>query len=209
MNDTAEVLSLSDIESLVIDLMRRIGVAPEAAVAVAWSVARCECLGARSLGLARLPRLIEGLRTGAISRADGPRLRDTYPGLVEVDALQGLSDTALKRGIEAVTQVAKARGNACLRVRNAGDRPAALPWLGLLRERGVDAVEQIEAVPNWPVLGAASQDVLFLEPENAQLSIKAATRAPMAAGNSGSRQDKAHVQTVCVPSDVLMRILEA
>lgn len=237
MKDGCEQLSLAEVEALAGDALARSGLDPAAAPPVAWAICAAERQGDRDGGLARLPRLLEGLRTGAIQAGAQPQASAPHATQISVAAGSGLSDVALSVGVEALRAGAHSNGMARLIITGTGDIAHPRPWLAYLAEQhGIasvalggapdglvssdDAAQTLLptsaiaplraalAEPNTGWVKPVANDYPYLEPVNGSLLILAIAQIPSDPAAS-ARQVQADSADVHVPSDLLLRILNA
>jgi len=124
-----EILTVGDIEALIGDVFLRIGLTADAAAAMARSVSAAETAGLRRVGLGLMPQIVEHLRCGRVCIDAAPRLSETAPAGLTVDADGGFACPALELGLQALCNRAQAQGIAVLSVTNAYPVGSALPFL--------------------------------------------------------------------------------
>ena len=152
MADGLERLSLSDVQSLVYDVMSRIGASPEAADGIAQIVRLAESSGLPELGLERVPHLIELVRTGL---ADPTAIADaeaTAPALFRIDARRGFADAAITAWLPAFETSVRAHGIATVAVHNCADIPSPVLHATAIALRGLAAL----ALPDQTGAGRAA-----------------------------------------------------
>ena len=115
----ARTLSLDDVETLAHDCLTANGASPLQAGAVARSIRDAEAEGTRSIGLGYLPWYCGHLKVGKISGHAQPKLRQTAPGTVMVDAADGFAHPAYEAGESALVAAARSQGIALLGISNA------------------------------------------------------------------------------------------
>ncbi len=116
---TAERLSLADIERLAAAALRAHGARDENAASLARAVAAAERDGLASHGLAYLPTYCEHLDCGKVFGTAEPKLAQTAPGVLVVDAASGFAHPAIALGLAALEKLARTQGVASLAVRNS------------------------------------------------------------------------------------------
>ena len=116
---TTERLSLAAIEQLSADALRAHGARAESAASLARAVAAAERDGLPSHGLAYLPTYCEHLDCGKVVGDAEPRLTQTAPSVIVVDAGSGFAHPAIALGLAALMPLTRAQGVASLAVRNS------------------------------------------------------------------------------------------
>ncbi|MEM9132896.1 MAG: Ldh family oxidoreductase [Actinomycetota bacterium] len=130
-------LSLSEIEGLASDCLRRHGCDDDNAAAVARSMAAAERDGAVSHGLFRLPGHVASLVSGKVNGVARPRQETLTPAAVRLDGDRGFAPLALEHGIPLVAEAADRLGVAVLCIRNSFHFAALWPEVEALADRGL------------------------------------------------------------------------
>lgn len=110
------VLSLPEIEALVLAVLVENGLDPAQARAVADTVTRAEADGCRSHGLYRVPGYVAALRSGRVNPAARPSVRQVAPALISVDGDGGFAPEAVRCGTQALTDATRRNGIAAMAV---------------------------------------------------------------------------------------------
>lgn len=116
---STERLRIDAIEQLAADALRAHGAAPDSAASLARAVAAAERDGLASHGLAYLATYCEHLDCGKVVGGAVPRLEQTAPGVLVVDAGSGFAHPAIALGLASLLTLARAQGVAALAVRNS------------------------------------------------------------------------------------------
>jgi (2R)-3-sulfolactate dehydrogenase (NADP+) len=112
-------LTLQAVEDLARNALVRAGAAEVAAASLARAIAAAERDGVSSHGLAYLGTYCEHLGCGKVDRAATPRLEQTAPSVLRVDAGAGFAHPAIDIGFAALIPLARQQGVATLAVYNS------------------------------------------------------------------------------------------
>lgn len=137
MGDGLERLSLSDVQSLVYDVLSRVGASAETADAIAKLIRLAESSGLSELGLERLPHLIELVRAGLADPAAVAEAEADAPALFRIDARRGFADAALSTWAPAFETAVRAHGIATIAMHNSADIPSPALHATSLALRGL------------------------------------------------------------------------
>lgn len=114
-----QTLTLAQIEALAYDALIAAGTTPQNARPLAQATAATEADGVSSHGLAYIPIYCSHVQCGKVDGAAVPRLSQTRPGALCVDAATGFAHSAIDLGFEALIPLARAQGIAFLAIRNS------------------------------------------------------------------------------------------
>jgi (2R)-3-sulfolactate dehydrogenase (NADP+) len=112
-------LSLESVEDLARRALMRAGATEVAASSLARAIAAAERDGVSSHGLAYLGAYCEHLGCGKVDGAATPRLEQTAPAVIRVDAGAGFAHPAIDIGFAALIPLARQQGVATLAVYNS------------------------------------------------------------------------------------------
>lgn len=112
-------LTLEAVEDLAQAALTRAGAADAAAASLARAIAAAERDGIASHGLAYLGTYCEHLGCGKVLGQAVPRLEQTKPAALTVDAGSGFAHPAIDVGFEALIPIAREQGIAVLAIRNS------------------------------------------------------------------------------------------
>lgn len=166
-----DILAPGDIEALVIDVFLRAGLSPDSAAPVARSILSAETAGLRRLGLGLVPHMVEHLRCGRVNAAATPRMVDSAPAALTVEADGGFPCPAVAIGLETLCDRAQAHGIAVLSVRNAYPVGAGRLFLDHCAARGLVGFANVAGL----VARAAPNGSMVLEVEQRQLGLTQAS----------------------------------
>ena len=116
---TRERLSLTEIEALAFDALRRAGASEMAARSLARATAATEADGVSSHGLAYNPTYASHVRCGKVDGKAEPVLAQVAPSLIRVDAATGFAHPAIDLGFDSLIPLAKDQGIASLAIHNS------------------------------------------------------------------------------------------
>lgn len=114
----------------------------EAVAEVVWKAERDGCL---SHGIFRVPGYCDALKAKAVNGSAAPKLIDSAPGVVRVDADNGLAALAMKVGRPALIEKAKSQGIAALGITNSAHFAALWPDIEPLAEAGLVAMNFVNS----------------------------------------------------------------
>ena len=112
-------LSVEAIEELARSALARAGASEVAAASLARAVAAAERDGIASHGLAYVPTYCEHLGCGKVLADAVPRLEQTAPAALSVDAGAGFAHPAIDMGFAALVPLARREGIALLAIHNS------------------------------------------------------------------------------------------
>jgi delta1-piperideine-2-carboxylate reductase len=115
----AQRLSLDEVRTLALDVLRAHGVEDDVASLLADRIARAERDGPASHGLFILPSMLSGLRCGWIGARARPRITVAGPAALHVDGDNGFAQPGLERARAELARMARDQGIAVLTQRNA------------------------------------------------------------------------------------------
>jgi delta1-piperideine-2-carboxylate reductase len=114
----------------------------EAVAEIVWKAERDECL---SHGIFRVPGYCDALKAGAVNGDAAPKVFDQAPGVVRVDAENGLAPLPMKIGRPALIEKAKSQGIATLGIANSAHFAALWPDVEPLAEAGLVAMNFVNS----------------------------------------------------------------
>jgi (2R)-3-sulfolactate dehydrogenase (NADP+) len=112
-------LTLQAVEELARSALVKAGATETAAASLARAIAAAERDGVSSHGLAYLGTYCEHLGCGKVNPAATPRLEQTAPSVIRVDAASGFAHPAIDIGFAALIPLARQQGVATLAVYNS------------------------------------------------------------------------------------------
>ena len=112
-------LTLAEIEELSLKALVTAGTTEANARPLAVATAATEADGVASHGLAYIPIYCEHVECGKVDGAAQPRLEQTAPAVLCVDAATGFAHPAIDLGFEALVPLARETGIAALSIRNS------------------------------------------------------------------------------------------
>ena len=145
------------------DALLRVGADPDHAQVLAEATAEAELLGNRAVGVAHLFDYLDGYGQGRITKDSRPVVRRPAPAVLDVDARDGLAQTAFVKVLDDLQKAARESGIAALWIRNSFTCGELGYYPRHLAERGFLAV----AMANSPALmsiGGARGPVLGTNP---------------------------------------------
>lgn len=143
--------------------LRRVGVDPRTAQILAEATVEAELLGNRAVGVAHLFDYLAGYREGRISLEARPLVRRVAPAVIDVDARQGLAQTAFAEGFELLQQATRESGLGAMWIKNSftcgelGYYPRRLAQTGLVALASANS-------PALMSLGGAPTSILGTNP---------------------------------------------
>jgi len=141
----------------------RVGADPGAAQVLAEATAEAELVGNRAVGVGHLFDYVDGYEQGRIAAGARPAIRRPAPAVIDVDARDGLAQTAFVDVLDELQKAARESGIAALWIRNSFTCGELGYYPRRLAERGLLAV----ATSNSPALmsiGGAREPVLGTNP---------------------------------------------
>ena len=113
-----QMMTVADIQQLVIDCFTANGCDIDNAAALARTISFAERDGSASHGLFRLPGYIASLRSGKVDGCAQPTVERISPSVIRVDGKRGYAPLALERGRAALIEAAKENGIAAMALVN-------------------------------------------------------------------------------------------
>jgi (2R)-3-sulfolactate dehydrogenase (NADP+) len=101
------------------EALLRVGADPRPAQVLAEATVEAELVGNRAVGVAHLFDYLDGYRQGRIAKDSQPVVRRAAPGVIDVDACEGLAQTAFTEALEDLQKAIRASGIAALWIRNS------------------------------------------------------------------------------------------
>ena len=114
----------------------------EAVAEIVWKAERDGCL---SHGIFRVPGYCDALKANAVNGSAAPKVIDQAPGIVRVDAENGLAPLAMKIGRPALIEKAKSQGIATLGIANSAHFAALWPDVEPLADAGLVAMNFVNS----------------------------------------------------------------
>lgn len=105
-------LSITDLTQLAADALRRAGASGEMATATAAALVAAEAQGLASHGLSRIPQYAGHLRAGRVNGDAQPRVQQSRPAALLVDAQEGLAFPACALAVHETIRSARECGAA-------------------------------------------------------------------------------------------------
>jgi delta1-piperideine-2-carboxylate reductase len=153
--DALKHLSLGEVHDLAFNCLAANGCDDANAQAIADNMTAAERDRSESHGLFRLPGYVASLQSG---KADGkavPRIEDTAPGVVRVDAANGFAPLALEVGRKPLVSKARTQGVAALAVHRTFHFAALWPEVEALAREGLVAFACTSTLPFAAPAGGA------------------------------------------------------
>jgi (2R)-3-sulfolactate dehydrogenase (NADP+) len=157
------ILKCDELIELCRAALLRVGAVPGAAQVLAEATVEAELVGNRAVGVGHLFDYVDGYERGRIATDCRPGVRRAAPAVIDVDARDGLAQTAFTEVFDDLQQVAKEAGIAALWIRNSFTCGELGYYPRHLAERGFLAL----ATANSPALmsiGGARTPVLGTNP---------------------------------------------
>jgi (2R)-3-sulfolactate dehydrogenase (NADP+) len=145
------------------DALLHVGADPGAARVLAEATVEAELVGNRAVGVGHLFDYLDGYVQGRIARDPRPVVRRAAPAVIDVDARDGLAQTAFTAVVDDLLEAARGSGIAALWIRNSFTCGELGYYPRHLAQRGLIAV----AAANSPALmsiGGARTPVLGTNP---------------------------------------------
>ncbi|MCC7047384.1 MAG: Ldh family oxidoreductase [Alphaproteobacteria bacterium] len=139
------VVRIEALEALVAQALAAAGASDANARIVARVVAAAERDGCHSHGILRLPGFVTALRSGWLDGRATPRLRETAPGAISVDAGNGFAQVALDAGRGRLMEMARKSGIAAMAVHNGHHFAALWPDVEPFAEAGFIAISCVSS----------------------------------------------------------------
>ena len=145
------------------DAILRVGADARAAQVLAEATAEAELVGNRAVGVAHLFDYLDGYAQGRIVKDARPVVRRAAPAVVDVDAREGLVQTAFAEAVDELDKAARECGVAALWIKNAFTCGELGYYARRLAQRGFLAVASANS-PALMSVGGARGPVLGTNP---------------------------------------------
>jgi (2R)-3-sulfolactate dehydrogenase (NADP+) len=139
------------------------GAGPHAAQLLAKATVEAELVGNRAVGIAHLFDYLDGYRTGRIATGSQPEVNRPAPAVVEVDARNGLAQTAFEAGLEGLLDATRTAGIAAMWIRRSYTCGELGYYARRLAQQGFIAVASANS-PALMSIGGSPQPVLGTNP---------------------------------------------
>ena len=133
-------LTLAEARNLAERVLTAAGVAPIAGAAVAKALVAAEADGLASHGLARLPAYTDQVRAGKVDGCAEPKLAESGPATLLVDARDGFAFPAIAQGLERAVAMVARSGSVVVGITNSHHFGVAGYHIEPLAERGLVAL---------------------------------------------------------------------
>lgn len=148
-----KAVAASDLRSHATAILRRCGVAPDQADAVAAALVDAQLRGSQSHGLMHLPAYVRGLLGGAINPTPQMTARGGRGGAVVIDADNGLGVLAGLHAVDHLSPLAKSQGIAAAAVRNSNHFGTGSYFVERAAARGLICLVFSNASPTMAPMG--------------------------------------------------------
>jgi (2R)-3-sulfolactate dehydrogenase (NADP+) len=148
----AHVLTLAEAEERVARAFVQGGASAEAARSVARALVGAEADGLKGHGLSRIPTYLAMLKSGKIDGNAGPRVTQSRPGVLAIDAACGFAYPAIDAAIERLPALAKQQGIAAAAISRSNHAGACGRHVERLAEQALLALffgNTPEAIAPW------------------------------------------------------------
>jgi (2R)-3-sulfolactate dehydrogenase (NADP+) len=148
----AHVLSLAEAEERVTHVFERGGARAETARSVAHALVGAEADGLKGHGLSRIPTYLAMLKSGKIDGSAVPRVVQSRPSVLAVDAACGFAYPAIDVAIARLPALAKQQGIAAAAISRSNHSGACGRHVERLAEQGLVALffaNTPEAIAPW------------------------------------------------------------
>lgn len=145
------------------DALLRVGVDSRDAHALAEATVEAELVGNRAVGVGHLFDYLDGYRHGRIDTTSRPVVRRAAPAVIDVDAAQGLAQTAFAEASEQLHEAVREAGVAALWIKNSFTCGELGYYARRLAQQGFLAVAMANS-PALMSLGGAPRPVLGTNP---------------------------------------------
>ena len=152
---TPKHLSLGEVHDLAFNCLIANGCDDANAQAIADNLTAAERDRSESHGLFRLPGYVASLQSGKADGKAQPRVEDTAPGVVRVDALGGFAPLALEVGRKPLAAKARSQGIAALALVGVHHFAALWPEVEALARDGLVAFACTSTLPFAAPAGGA------------------------------------------------------
>lgn len=153
------IMTVSEIEQLVIDCLMANGCNAENSGALARTIGAAERDGCASHGLFRMPGYIASLRSGKVDGCAEPLVERISPSVVRVDGKRGYAPLALEKGRQALIEAARENGIAAMALVNVHHFAALWVEVEPIAEAGLAAMAFTTYKP--AVVPAGAKQPLF------------------------------------------------
>ena len=136
-------IRVTELQSLVEQVLASHGVAPTRAPLLAATIVAAERDGSRSHGLQRLAGYLSSLLSGWVDGAAEPVVHEAGPGLLKVDARNGFAQVALAEAVPRLRAMAAGHGSAVLTTANGHHFAALWPDIEPLAAEGYVALTMV------------------------------------------------------------------
>ena len=140
-----------------------VGAGPDAAQVLAVATVEAELVGNRAVGVAHLFDYLDGYEKGRIAADAPPVVRHPAPAVIDVDARDGLAQTAFTQVLDDLQKAARESGIAALWIRNSFTCGELGYYARHLAERGFIALASANS-PALMSIGGARRPVLGTNP---------------------------------------------
>lgn len=140
---TLTALSLDDVASLSLTILRKAGFGEAQAAAITRMIQTCQVDDCQSHGLFRLFMCVETMRAGRIDGDVAPEMTEPGGVIVRVDAKGGMSLLAAELGLARVAEQARAYGLAALAINRCHHFSALWPEVEQLAVQGLGAIAMV------------------------------------------------------------------
>lgn len=138
-------LSLDALFDLLVSALKAAGCDDANAIAAAEVMRNADRDGCQSHGIFRAPGYCKAVKAGAVNGEAAPKIVDQAPGVVRVEADNGLAPLAVKVGRPALIEKAKAQGVAALAIGDSAHFAALWPDTEPLAEAGLVAMSFVNS----------------------------------------------------------------
>lgn len=143
--------------------LERAGADSSAAEILAKATVEAELVGNRAVGVGHLFDYLDGYRTGRIATGVQPRIHRSAPGVIDVDASNGLAQTAFEAALADLLEAARDAGIAALWVRRSYTCGELGYYARRLAQEGFIAMASANS-PALMSIGGSPQPVLGTNP---------------------------------------------
>lgn len=165
MNSQDELawLTLDDAFALSVEVLSVNGFSEPHARAIAEIICEAQRDECHSHGLYRLIVCVNSIRNGKVDGTVSPEVKADVPGVVTVDAHNGYSLLALKRGLPILIEKAAANGIAALAIRNCYHFSALWPEVERIANAGMAGLAMTPS-HSWVAPAGGSRPVFGTNP---------------------------------------------
>jgi (2R)-3-sulfolactate dehydrogenase (NADP+) len=148
----AHVLSIAEAQARVASVFVKGGARAEAARSVSRALVGAEADGLKGHGLSRIPTYLAMLKSGKIDGSVEPKVTQSRPGVLAIDAACGFAYPAIDIAIERLPVLAKQQGIAAATISRSNHAGACGRHVERLAEQGLVALffaNTPEAIAPW------------------------------------------------------------